>query len=255
MDNEGENSLDSILNEQPAEAAPVVEAAPEAEPSDEGQPRGPDGKFLPKQTGVEPEPTPEAAPPADKLPPEEYKAIREEREKRQRLETELEALKQQFQQLQQPKEPPAPPPSVWEDEQAWGQHLTGQAVTEASFNAQLNTSEMLCRDRFDDFDDKKAKFLEMAKANPVIVQQALADPHPWRRAYQIVTNAARLEELGATDLDTLKAKMREEVLAELQQEQTPVQPQIPPSLTNERNVGNRSGPAWSGPRPLTELLS
>jgi hypothetical protein len=248
-----EQSLDSILNNEPApevEATPVVEAATETQPADGDQPRGPDGKFLTKQPGVE-----EAAPPADQLPQGEYKAIREEREKRQAAEARAQALEQQLQQKQQPQAQPEPPPSVWDDEQAYGQHLTGRAVSEASFNAQLNTSEMLCRDKFEDFDDKKAKFLEMAQANPVIVQQALADPHPWRRAYQIANNAARIEELGATDLDGLEAKLREKIMAELQGSEPVRQQQtLPPTLTTERNVGARTGPTWSGPPSLTELL-
>src|SRR5690606_15697442 len=100
-----------------------------------------------------------------------------------------------------------------------------------------------------------ARFLQMAEANPAIVQQALGDPDPWGKAYKIAKNAATMDELGATDLETLKAKLREEVMAELQQGTEPVrQPVVPPSLTGERNVGDRSGPAWAGPKPLSELL-
>lgn len=234
---------------QPAETAPEQPQTPEEAP--EGPARGPDGKFLPKQsTGVE-----DAVPPTDKLPQEDYKAIREEREKRQTLERELEALRNTVQSLQQPKEPPAPPPSVWDDEQSYGQHLIGQATSAASFNANLNTSEMLCRDRFDDFDDMKAKFLEMAQANPTVAQQALADPHPWRKAYQIAQNVAKMEALGAVDLTDLEAKiearLREEMMG-----QTPVpqpQPTLPPSLSGERNVGARTGPAWT-PKTLADFL-
>lgn len=258
MDTEG-TPLSQLLGHDEPEIdtveTPQVQTAPEptdtTEPAPEAPMRDERGRFAAK-TGVE-----DAAPPADKLPKEDYKAIREEREKRQNLERELEALKQQFQTLQQPKEPPAPPPTIWEDEQGWQQHFSAQVAQQASFNAKLDMSEMLARQSHQDFDSMKASFLQMAEQNPALAQQALSDPHPWDRAYKIAKNAATMAELGATDVDTLKAKLREEVLAELQQGSQPLpqqQPTIPPTLTTERNVGARTGPAWSGPKPLSELL-
>jgi hypothetical protein len=45
--------------------------------------------------------------------------------------------------------PPAPPPSIWDDEQGFGQHIadqaTQQAVQQATFNARLDMSEMMVR--------------------------------------------------------------------------------------------------------------
>lgn len=250
MDNES-TSLDSLLNDEPAVEA--VEAEPAQEPAPVEAPSGPvrdeNGRFAAKETGVE-----DTGPPPDKLPQDEYKAIREEREKRQRLEAELDALRNTVQQLQTPAEPPAPPPSVWDDEQAYGGHIVSQAVQQATFNARLDMSEMMVRQANPDFDDMKAKFLELAGTNPALREQALADPHPWNKAYQIAKNAAAVEELGAVDLNDLRAKMRDELLAEMQA-QAPVTPmQAPPSLTGERNVGARSGPTWSGPASISDLL-
>ena len=252
MSNEG-TPLSDLLEEtaeQPEAEAPEAEAPePQAE-----QPRGPDGKFLSKQTGDDEAPEPvEAAPPADKLPQEEYKAIREEREKRQAAEARLTALEQQLQQLQQPKEPPAPPPSMWEDEAGWQQHFGQQVAQQAAMNAKLDMSEMLARQSNPDFEEMKGRFVEMAQANPAIVQQALSDPHPWAKAYAIAKNAARMDELGATNLDELKAKMREELMAEMAQGNSHVQ-QVPPTLTTERSVGARTVP-WGGPKSLDELLA
>lgn len=256
MEHEGQ-SLDSLLNDEPQEVEEAVEADPapeqpaEPEKPTDGPVRDENGRFAAK-TGVEPEETSETVPPTDKLPKEDYKAIREEREKRQRLEAELETLRKQLQSQEQPKEPPAPPPSIWDDEQGWQQHFGAQVAQQAALNAKLDLSEMLTRRDNADFDDMKARFLDMARQNPAIVQDALADPDPWGKAYKIAKNAATMAELGATDLDTLRAKIREELLAE--QGQPPAPPSAPPTLTGERNVGNRSGPEWSGPKPLTELL-
>jgi hypothetical protein len=143
---------------------------------------------------------------------------------------------------------------MWEDEQGWQNHFGSQVVQQASLNAKLDLSEMLTRRDNADFDDMKARFLEMAEQNPAIVQQALGDPDPWRKAYTIAKNAATMADLGATDLDTLKAKLREELLAEMGQSPVPQQQPLPPTLTGERNVGARSGPAWSGPPKLSEML-
>lgn len=238
--------LDSLLNDE----EPVTETV-----EDTGPPRDEHGRFAAKDTGVEePASEPEQSePPSDKLPPETFKGLKEEREKRQRLEQELEALKQQIQAVQNPPEPPAPPPSVWEDEQAYGGHLVSTAVQQATLNAKLDMSEMMVRQNNPDFDDMKTRFLQMAQSNPALAQQCLSDPHPWNKAYQIAKNAATMEELGATDLETLKAKLREELAAEMQV-QAPRAPSIPQSLTTARNVAPRSGPAWTGPTSLQDLL-
>jgi hypothetical protein len=248
-----ETPLEELLNDTPAEPTIEAEAPREVE-----RPRDENGRFAPKETGVEPaqveEPAAEQVPPTSEgLPPETFKGLKEEREKRQNLERELQTLREQLQSLQQPQEPPAPPPSVWEDENAYGGHLVTTAVQQATFNARLDMSEMMVRQANPDFEDMKAKFLQLAELNPSLRQQALADPHPWNKAYQIAKNAAMVEELGTTDINALKAKLREEIAAEMQATQ-PARSTIPPTLTGERNVGARSGPAWSGPPSLSELL-
>jgi hypothetical protein len=247
--------LDSILNEEPAAETVTVEAEQPQEPEQptDGPARGPDGKFVSKQqdTGVTEEPPP------GKLPQDEYKAIREEREKRQRLEAELADLRNQFQSLQQPKEPETPPPSLWEDEQGWQQHFGQSVVTtavqQATMNAKLDMSEMMMRQANPDFDEIKDTFLTLAKDNPALAEQALADPHPWNKAYHIAKNHKTMADLGATDLDSLKAKIREELMAEMQSPAA-AQSMVPPSLSGVRNVGSRSGPVWSGPTPLGDML-
>ncbi len=244
-------SLDELLGE---EVTPeVVEATPEPEPTEPEQAieaeqaRGVDGRFAAK--GVEED----TVPPTDKLPREDYKALREERDKRQAIEREFQALKEQFAAIQNP---PAPPPSIWEDEQGWqqdfGNQVVSNAVQQASFNAKLDMSEMMVRQANPDFEDVKAEFLALAATNPTLREQALTDPHPWNKAYQIAKNHRAMQELGATDMDTLKAKLREELMAEMG---TPAPRQgLPPTLTGERNVGTRTGPAWSGPKSLDDLL-
>lgn len=199
------------------------------EPETIGQPRGDDGRFAPKQTetGVEPQATAHPVPPTG-LPQEEYKAVREEREKRQALERELHALKAQ-------QAPPTPPPSLWEDEEGALQHNRQQAVSEASFNARLDMSEMLAAQAHEDFDAMKAKFVEMMAINPALQQQALEARHPWEHAYQTAKNAARFEEIGATNVSELEAKLREQIKAEMAA-QAPTRPTLPTSLADNQSA-------------------
>jgi hypothetical protein len=213
------SDLEDILNGDEG-SEPIVEQV--AEPVVE-QPRADDGKFAAK--GVE-----ESAPPApvvEQLPPDEYKALKAEREKRQELERRLAALEQP---------PQAPPPSIWDDEQGFTSHLesnvTQKAVGAATFHARLDMSEMLTRQQHTDFEEVKAEFLTLAAENPVLAQQAIADPHPWQKAYTIAKNARTMRELGATDIETLKAKIREDLLAE-QAKAPPVV--IPQSLAAEQS--------------------
>lgn len=231
-------NLDDILNdvdETPIEAEAPAEVAGEAE-SENVKPRDENGRFTKSE-------------PPSQLPPEEFKGLKEERAKRQALEREIEALKHQIQ-------PPAPAPSIFEDEQGAFQHFGAQvvstAVQQANLNARLDMSEMMVRQAHPDFEEVKAEFLALAEANPILAEQARADPHPWQKAYQIAKTHRTMQEVGATDVDTLRAKIREEIMAEMQGQPRSA---IPPTLTGVGNVGVRNGPAWSGPKPLSDLLA
>ena len=243
-----DSSIDNILSDEPVEqVAETVEEAPEPQP--EQTPRDEQGRFAPKaqpeEDGAPPAPEPDA-------PHVPVAALKDERAKRQALEAEMAALRKQIE-AQQPKEPPPPPPSVWEDEQGFGGHIVNTAVQEATTHAYLNMSEMMARREHPDFDQMKVEFLKMAEQNPTLAQQALGDPDPWGKAYQIAKNAARMAELGAVDVASLEAKLREQIMAEMAP-QAPVVPGLPPTLSGQRNVGTRSGPAWTGPVPLSDLL-
>jgi len=244
------DDIDNILNGETAE--PTVETAeveaPEAETLEEPkQPRGPDGKFAPKGETD--------APPAsneDRVP---IAAIHDERRKRQELEKRVAEYEAKLQQLQNP---PQPAPDMFENPEGWQGHFGKQiqqtAVQEASFNSLLNTSEMLCRDKYDDFEDAKGRFMELAEANPVLAQQALSDPHPWRKAYQIVKNHEKMESLGATDATSLEARLREQIRAELEAElkAQPAQAAIPTSLAGAQSGRGTSG-VWNPPT-IDEIL-
>ena len=249
-----EKSLDELLGGDAPEPIdmPEAEAPTEApEPAVEAQPRDESGRFASK--GVEPQETADTVPPTDKgLPEDVYKPLRAVRDENKQLKDALEALQSQIASLQQPKEPEVIP-TIWDDEQAALAHNRQQAVYEAAFQSRLQTSEMLAAQSFPDFAEVWEPMNQFLTENPAIIKKAMEDRHPWAFAYKAYKNASVIQELAVTDVESLKAKLREELMAEMQS-QAPARPSVPPTLANERNVGTRTGPAWSGPKSLDELL-
>ncbi len=236
--------LDDLLNDE----TPAVEEQPVETPEAKAErERDEQGRFVSK--GVE-----DGAPPApDKLPQDVYEPLKAVRDENKELKAKLAEIEQRLQ------PPPAPAPDMFEAPDDWQQHFGGQVVTQAvqqaRLNAKLDMSEMMVRQANPDFEDMKEAFLALAEQNPSLKQQALADPHPWNKAYQIAKNHKAMQELGATDVESLRAKIREELMAEMQGQIPAVtRSVIPPSLTAEQNLGSRTGPAWTGPKPLDELL-
>lgn len=234
--------LDEALNEE--EATSVETVAEETEQVAQ-PPRDETGKFAPKGEDLSASPAPVEDPPFD------HAAVKAERQRRQDAERERDELRKQIEASQTPAEERV---SLWDDDAKWqeqfGSEISNQAVSQATFNAKLDTSEMLARDKFDDFDARKEEFLALAKENPALTQQALQDPHPWRKAYQLAKSHATMTELGATDVESLRAKIREELEAEMAQK-PPVQ--IPSSLAgNQSSRGNN--PDAPGPISLDQIL-
>ena len=166
--------LDDMI--EPIEAPELV--APEPEVTEPVTDRDDKGRFKTKGE--------EGAPPALEEPAFEGAATLAERRRRQEAEQRADTLEKQLQAYQ------SPAPSIWEDEQGAfahnNQQVVNQAVQQATFNAKLDMSEMMTRQANPDFEAVKAEFLALAEANPTLAQQALQDPHPWNKAYQIAKN-------------------------------------------------------------------
>jgi hypothetical protein len=237
-------SLDNILSDESETNAAVQQPA--------------------EETGVTPQPEPEApateadagTPPAiDERAKGLEAGIAAERKKRQEIAQQLEALRREMQ--AKPAEPPAPPPTLWEDEQGWQQHFGGQvvsaAVQQATFEAKLNQSEFYARKNIEGFGEAWDDLNKWLTENPSVAKQATADIDPLGYAYRAFQNQRTMQELGATDIKTLEAKIREQLMAEMQAQQ-PVAPAVPRSLSTTRSVSSRNGPAWSGPPSLGDLL-
>lgn len=244
---ENDLNLDDVLNENaaPVEQEPEAQEAPQEAEAQDGRQRDEKGRFVPKGE------TEDAPPASDDKSKGLEAGISAERKKRQETEAQLEQLRKELEQIRASQEPQEPPPSIWEDDQAWQQHFGGQvvssAVQQATFNAKLDMSEMMARQAYDDFDDVKSEFIAMMQQNPALQQQALQDPHPWQRAYQIAKNARTMNELGATDIEDLKAKLLEQIKTEQTPQGAPPQ-NIPQSLADAQSSRGQNTPA---PKPLT----
>jgi hypothetical protein len=231
--------LEDFLNsaEQPVEAietpeAPEIQTEAVETPLEVAEePKGPvrdeKGRFAPK--GDRGRVASAAGPELD------HAALIGERRRRQELQAELEQLRSQQLQAQ----PQQPAPDLWEDPQGWQQGVVSTAVQQATFNARLDMSEMMVRQSHSDFEDKKATFIDLMNETPGLQQKALSDPHPWNFAYNYVTNHQRMQELSATSVTELEARLREQIKAELTAEQ-PAPPPIPETLADHQSARGAS---------------
>ena len=294
--------LSEILDDKPAEKPPVekvqeAETKPEAETAEqpdveratsrraehrkrelEAQGRDPEtGQFVKKEeekkveekkpeqkAEAKPEEKKPEAPKQDELTPKEkaaFAAAADERRKRQALEARIAQM--QAQQPQQQPQPGAQPKSFWDDPEAHFRSEEQKRHQEAMAN-RISVSEMIARSKHEDFDEKIAKFVELAKATPGLGQQMLAAPDPAGFAYQTAKNHLALEQAGSMDkllaehAAKVRAEERAKVEAEFKAKQEELDKQraaLPQSLSGATGAGRRPAAAtYTGPTPLEAIL-
>lgn len=291
-------SLGNILADEPA-AAPEVPAAaePDAPAGGEKQPveravskrqewrdreavaKGMErdkttGQFLPKKATEEPaaaaeEPAkpeakaaPEKAPEAPAAPPKQdltekerafLATAQEERRKRQELERRLAEMA-----AAKPKEPEK---TFWDDPEA-ALRRQQEEVQKAVVGTKLQTSEVIARSRYKDFDEKMGTFAELAQENPVIVQQMLAAPDPADFAYRAAASHKMLKDAGGIEqlLEKARAEAAAETRAKLEAELKEREERLrkerealPPTLSQARGTAVHK-PVWGGPTGLDDIL-
>jgi len=105
--------------------------------------------------------------------------------------------------------------------------------------------------------------LQSQKLDPADYQKVVGSPNRYAAAVQWHQRQLAQAEIGddpAAFKAKLEADLREKITAELQQgtegQQTQQrQPVMPTNLAGARNVGARSGPAWSGPQSLQDIFN
>lgn len=269
--------LDQIMSERPQEHEqnqPEQQQQPPAQ-EQQGQPRDDQGRFAGQQQPA-PE-APQAAPEAGK-PPEGFIPIQALDARLSKTEEKYQAMLREqaadfqrqmaaFQQQQQPK--PEPPKKVefFEDPDAAFDSRLQQAVGPIQQGQQQiveNFSKMMAADKFgeDTVNTALAEMTRRVNDNPQAMrfdyQRIMSSPHPYGELVKWHKAQTALTEIG-DDPKAFREKLRAELLAEIQggqqQQQAPQTPDpnsLPSSFT--RNSGPSTTPAWTGPRPLSDLM-
>jgi hypothetical protein len=188
---------------------------------------------------------PVVTPPIDTEKEGLKKAMQAERERRQALQAELEAL----------KKPPAPPVDPWTD-------LPGAlAQQQQTFQEQLRqqrlmVSEDLAREKYKDFEEVITHFNEAVQKNPALADQMLNARNPAEYAYK---QGLLHKELGSVNGDPvayrakLEADIRASVQAEFNAKHGIAPVEVPTSLNADSSPAVKE-PVYAGPPPLKSLL-
>lgn len=265
--------LESILSGQAS--TPVPEANTEPQPETTTDP--PQGAA---------EPSPESDPQADERGNIPLAALQAEREKGRKRYTDAvtdfdkrlteadQRWQQRFDQLvgnlarpQQAQPEAEQAPDIWTDPDAYLHRGVQQAISPVMGQMQAlqrGMAEMMFRDQPGAVEEAEKAFNAAASSgaiDPAIHARINSSPNPWAAAVQWHQQTKALAEIGddpAAYRAKVEAEIRDKVMAELQQGQQPAAQRAAPVMPNNfatgRNVGARSGPAWSGPPSLDDIF-
>lgn len=220
--------LSDILNDQSSSAA-VEQQAPQPE--------------APKAAEPAPEPAQAAETPKDedKGPFWYRKAVEKERKARQELERKLQELQQREPQAQGPQ---------------FSDPVQYLEYTRTIDRLERSEDRFIDKHGEDTFEEVRA----WLSTRPDIEQWAQQQRHPWGAAHEQYQREKLSAEIG-NDPNAWReketARIREQLLKEMGGAQVPMaQPRapIPAPASGQRSVGSRSGPEWSGPRPIGSIL-
>jgi hypothetical protein len=104
-----------------------------------------------------------------------------------------------------------------------------------------------------DYLEKKSVFEQMAQHNPMLIEEMKRHPNPAQYAYDVAKTQLELQQYGGLEgLIEARIKAREAEAMQSVQQQLP---SAPPTISGDRSVASRSGPAWAGPTPIGDILS
>lgn len=201
-----EETLEDMLNNAEPPAPEVEEPVAEAEA----------GEAAPEPEAKEPETPQEAETPEAKQDgegPEAWTkaAVLDERRKRQELErklAELEAAKAE--------DKPQRPDVFADPDGAFGhvEQTLRQEMARQIHSTRLELSQEMMRTVYQDYDELESEFVDMAKDNPVLLQDLQQSANPAKFAYETAKKAREAAELK--DVDKMRAKIEAELRAELE---------------------------------------
>jgi hypothetical protein len=165
-----------------------------------------------------------------------------------------------------PKQEPQQPPDQFEDFSGATRH-----VVQPEFERINQTLLAIARDNAETrFTPETVSEAEQAfisayqsqKLDPADYQKVVNSPNRYAAAVQWHKRQLAQAEIGddpAAFRAKLETELREKITAELQQgeqqQAAPAARVMPSNLAGARNVGARSGPAWSGPSSIDDIFS
>ena len=165
------------------------------------------------------------------------------------------ALENQMQAAQQQEEAP----DAFVEPDAAIQHAVNQ-VQQRNDDRFLNFSEEVTRKNHEDYDEIKEVFLEMANENPLLAQQAMAQPMPHEWLYQQAKTHNEFKDISS--VDDLRAKIEAETRAKIEAEyaekqktvtEKAITDAIPNSLASSTAAGGNTTPIV-GQAPLDKIF-
>lgn len=141
-----------------------------------------------------------------------------------------------------------------------------ERVQQEMVTQRFNMSEQIARTQYKDAADLEDMVMlcanEAAK-NPALQAQLAASAHPWDFAYKEGKRLKLMQDMGDNP-DDFKAKIRAEILAELQGNGQAAAPApvaaapsatpLPQSLASARSSAARAAPTFTGPTPIGSLF-
>ena len=167
-----------------------------------------------------------------------------------------------------PKQEAAPKPDWFENPEIATQHAVNSTVSPQfeQINQQLlaiardNAETRFTPETVNEAEQAFISAMQSQKLDPADYQRVVSSPNRYAAAVQWHKRQQAQAEIGddpAAYKTKLEAEIREKVLAEMNGGQPAQQRQavMPSNLAGARNVGARSGPAWSGPSTIDDIFS
>lgn len=265
-----EETLDDIFD-APTETAEAPQEAPQVETAQTGEEPKHDTMSDASET-VPPTETVTEEPSVDESPTVPVAALKDERNKRQELERQLEELKARSS-VPQPTQPPvesqpqptqpAVMPDPLEDPEAFNKWYTETqeqaqlAQEQAMYNNRVATSKMIVSQQYEDYGEAEKVFAEALAMSPDLQRQVVASDNPALFAYQVGKKLMTFNAMG----DDPEAYINQQVEARLAQQgqqvpqQSPVSDApVPQSLASTASAQPRNSKGQFEDASIHELL-
>lgn len=165
-----------------------------------------------------------------------------------------------------PQQPAPQPPDWYVDPEARTDHQIIQRVNPQfeQFGQQLlaiakdNAITRYTEEKVNEAEQAFIEAMNSQKLDPADYHKVVGSPNRYAAAVQWHQRQQAQAEIG-DDPAAYKAKVEAEIKAKLLEEMgakpgAQPAPVLPSNIAGARNVGTRSGPAWAGPTPLTDIF-